>query len=265
MATTPYARLLLGDLSLWQPPFIFSELIGSRNTYTSGECAKTLESTDLTYDIFLANACELATLQIIEQQIRDTLGLAPNLTLIRQDTPDALEFRNRVKSGELDLSNDKDRLRARFADERTLALILTLTILPSGAGSGDAAFRHLKYLAATGAFNWTANTIGALLIGPNSTAPDELYVPRLDGFVTLDEVTGGSYARQTIGGKSVVEGSQVQLIGDDPTFLSLGGATGMLIFQDNGSDAASVPLFLVSFPALAAGSQIVHFDLLGLF
>jgi hypothetical protein len=267
MATTqtPYARLLLGDLNLWAPPFVLSELIGTRSTYTSGECAKKLESTDLTYDIFLTGACELATLQIIQQQIEQTLDLAPNLTLIRQDTPDALEFRNRVKHGEIDLSNDKDRLRARFAMERTLALVLTLTILPNGAGDGDAAFRHLKYLAATGAFNWTTNTIGALLIDETSTVPDELYVPRLDGFVELGEVVGGGYARQTIAGKSVLEGSQVQLLGDDPEFTTAGGAIGMVLFQDNGSDATSVPLFLISFPELASGLQIVHFDLLGLF
>lgn len=265
MTQTPYARLLLGDLSLWAPPFIYSELIGTRNTYTSGECAKALESTDLTYDIFLSNACELSTLQLIQQQIEDALGLAPNLTLIRQDTPDALEFRNRVKHGELELSNDKDRLRLRFGLERTLALVLTLTILPNGAGDGDSAFRHLRYLAATGAFNWVTDTIGALLIGPDSTVPDELYVPHLDGFVNLDEVTGGSYARQTITGKSVAEGSQVQLLGDDPEFDTTGGATGMILFQDNGSAATDVPLFLISFPALESGLQVVHFDLLGLF
>lgn len=265
MTQTPYARLLLGDLNLWAPPFLLSELIGTRNTYTSGECARVLESTDLTYDIFLTGACELATLQMIQLQIESTLSQAPNLTLIRQDTPDALEFRNRVKHGEVELSNDKDRLRARFATERTLALVLTLTILPNGAGDGDAAFRHLKYLSATGAFNWATNTIGALLIGPDSTAPDELYVPTLAGFVDLDEVTGGGYARQTISGKSVLEGSQVQLLGDDPEFTTAGGATGMILFQDNGSDAANVPLFLASFPALASGLQIVHFDLLGLF
>lgn len=267
MATTqtPYARLLLGDLSLWAPPFVLSELTGTRSTYSQGECARVLESTDLTYDIFLTGACELATLQRIQQQIEQTLSLAPNLTLIRQDTPDALEFRNRVKHGEIDLSNDKDRLRARFSFERTLALVLTLTILPNGAGDGDAAFRHLKFLAATGAFNWETNTIGALLFDETSTIPDELYVPALDQFVELGEISGGGYSRQTIGDKEVLEGSVVQLLGTDPTFTTSGDAVGMVLFQDNGSDAANVPLFLISFPPLESGLQVVHFDLTGLF
>lgn len=263
---TPYARLLLGEMNLWQPPFIFSELIGTHSTYTQGECARTLESTDLTYDIFLTG-CELATLQTLQQQIEETLSTAPNLTLVRQDTPDALEFRNRVKSGTIDLSSDKDRLRARFSLDRTLALVLTLTVLPNGAGDGDAAFRHLKYLMSTGAFSWATDTVKGLLINETSTAPDELYVPNLAGYVDLGELSGGSYARQAIAGRSVLEGSLVQLLADDPTFDTTGAdsdATAMIIYQDNGSDAASVPLFLISFATLTGGLHKIHIDLLGM-
>lgn len=263
---TPFARTLLGDMNLWAPPFVLSELVGTRNTYSSGECAKVLESTDLTYDLFLTGACELASLQQIQIQIENTLKQAPNLTLVRQDTPDALEFRNRVKTGTVELSSDKDRLRARFSMERTLALILTLTILPEGSGSGDAAFRHLKYLMSTGAFNWTTDPIKAILIDDTSTAQDELYVSRMDGFVTLGELAGGSYARQNITSRTVVEGSMVQLLCDDPTFSTTGSgdAVGMIIFKDTGSDATSVPLFLISFPEIAPGSHQIHTDLLGL-
>lgn len=262
--TTPFMRLQLGDLGLWRPPFILSELTGTRSTYTAGDCDKRLESSDLTYKLYL-QGCELGPLQEVQLQIEETLRQAPNLTLIRQDTPDALEFRNKVKSGTLDLSNDQTELRARFGLERTLALVLSLTILPSGAGDGDAAFRHLKYLSATGAFNWTTDTIGALLIDDASTVPDELYVKALDGFVTLSEISGGGYSRQSIGGRSVLEGSQVQLLGDDPTFTSSGGATGMVLYVDNGGDATNVPIFLISFAPLDSGLSVVHLDLLGLY
>lgn len=255
--------LKLGSLQLWQPPKVAFELTGSRSNYTSNACGSTLDSTDLTYRLFISGECSLAEAQMIEQDIRAELGLAPNLTLERQDTFDALVFRNRVQKGSLDYSSDQTELRARFTRRRTLALQLALTVLPEGAGDGDAAFRQLKYLSATGAFDWENDVIGALLFDETSTVPDELYAETLDGFVELGELAGAN--RTTIENKEVLNGSQIQLIGDDPTFDLTAGATAMLLFQDNGADDVSVPLFLISIPEQDGTDLEIHFDLLGLF
>lgn len=259
------AILKLGNTSLWRPPVVTTELIGSRNNYTSSNCGSVLDSTDLRYRLFISNMCSLAESQEIQLQIEDELGLAPNLTLYRQETPDALLFQNKVRKGSLDLSSSQEEIRARFTQKRTLAFELGLTILPTGAGSGDVPFRHTKYLAYTAALDWVNDTIGALLVDEDSTAFDELYAETLDDFVDLSELSGGGYARQTIGGKSVSEGSIIELLGTDPTFTTAGDiATGMILFKDNGSDATSNPLFLISFPPLVSGAQVVHFDLAGL-
>lgn len=256
--------LKLNDYSLWRPPVISTELIGSKNNYTSSNCGSILDSTDLRYRLFISHLCSLAESQEIQLDIEAALGLAPNLTLYRQETPDALLFQNKVRAGSLDMSSNQDEIRARFTQRRTLAFELSLTILPTGAGSGDMPFRHTKYLAYTGALDWINDDIGALLVDEDSTAFNELYAVTLDEFVDLSEISGGSYARQTIDDRDVQEGSQVQLLGTDPEFTTSGGATGMIIFQDNGSDATNVPLFLIAFPELASGLQVIHFDLLGL-
>lgn len=260
--------LKLNDLSLWRPPIVTYELVGSKNNYTSSACGSILDSTDLRYRLFISHLCSLAESQEIQLDIEDALSLAPNLTLYRQETPDALLFQNKIRKGTLDLSSNQDEIRARFTRNRTLAFELALTILPTGAGSGDAPFRHIKYLAATGALSWETDTISALLIDEDSSVFDELYVKLLNGFVDLSELTGGSYTRQTLTGLDVVEGSIVQLLADDPTFDTTGAssqATGMVIFQDNGSDATNVPLFLIGFPETSEGSNQVHIDLSGLF
>lgn len=258
-------QLQLGEVKLWQPPFVYSELTGSKNNYTSGSCDAEIESTDLTYKIYITGHCDLAQSQLIQQDIEAALATAPNLTLVRRETPDALLMRNKVKRGTFDLTNDTSELRARFTANRTLVFVLVLTVLPNGEGGGNASFRHLRYLAATGAFNWEDDDVGALLTDDTSSVSEELYVAHLNDFVTLGEITGGGYSRQAIADKSVVEGSQVQLLLTDPTFTTSGGAINLVLFQDNGSDGANVPLFLVSFPPLATGSQIIHVDLLGLF
>jgi hypothetical protein len=255
--------LKLGSMELWQPPKIAYELTGSRSNYSSSNCGSQLESTDLTYKLFISGQCSLAESQMIEQNIRAELETAPNLTVERQDTFDALLFRNRVQKGTLDYSNDQAELRARFTRKRTLALQLVLTILPEGAGNGDARFRQLSYITAIGAFDWVNDPIKGLLFDEDSTVPDELYATSLDDFVNLSELPGAG--RVEIANREVVQGSQTQLLGDDPTFAETAGAVGMILFQDNGADDLSVPLFLISFPEMDGSDLEVHFDLLGLF
>lgn len=264
VAAIGFVQLRIGEIDLWRPPFVYSELTGSKNNYTAGDCGVEIESIDLTYKIYITGHCTLAESQEIQRDIEEELKLAPNLTLIRQETPDALLLRNKVKKGSLEVTNDTNELRARFTDNRTLVFTLTLTILPSGDGSGNAVFRHLRYLESTGAFNWSTDDISSLLLDDTSSVPDELYIHNLADFVTFGEITGGSYARQPIADRSVLEGSMVQLLLTDPIFNTTGGAINLVIFQDNGSDATNVPLFLVSFAPLEAGIQTIHVDLLGL-
>lgn len=245
------AVLKLGAIDLWRPPIVTYELVGARPNYTKTACGSVLDSTDLTYRLFLGHMCTLAAAQELEIDIREELAAAPNLTLTRQETPDALVFQNMVKSGELNPSTDQTELRARFTRNRVLAFQLVLTLSPTESGLGNMMYRQGRYLAATGAFDWVNDDIKALLFTASSTAPSELYVNNIADFVDLSEPTGVTgYARVAVTGREVNFGSSVELIADDLLFVAMDDAdeeiTGALIYQDNGAgDGTSYPLFLI--------------------
>lgn len=265
------AILRLGTLNLWDPPRIAYELTGVKPNYTSSACGQTLESTDLVYKLYLSHLCTLAETQELQAEIEDLLTQAPNLILVRQETPDALVFRNQVQSGKLEPSTDLTEIRARYTRNRTLAFTLTIRILPSEGITGAFLFPHARALAAQGSFDWAGDNIDGLLYTESSTAPNELNVQTLTGFVGLSEVASSGYAREDITGRSVDEGAMLELILDDPEFGPMDDPpepiTGMILFQNNGSDATNVPLILVTFePFLpGGGSHTISVNLTGLF
>jgi hypothetical protein len=271
------ARLTLGNLELFQPPKIVYEFTGARNSYSSSSSCvgRTLDSTELTYDLFLSHNCTLAEAQDIQAQIEAELKLAPNLTLTRQETPDAHTYVNRVKEGDLAVPSDKTLIRARYTHNRTLAFTLTLTILPEGAqGSGAIAFPVLKVLAAQGDFDWVGDDIRMLLFTESSSAPLELAAGTLDAFVDLSEASGAGYVRVSVSGRAVDTGAGtfLELLCDDPVFAPQADSpeeiTGGIIYQHNGADTVNYPLFLIqSFAPTNPGgtAMTIPVNLSGLF
>lgn len=268
------AVLQLGSFNLWNPPFVYADLTSSRPNYGSASsCGSILESTDLTFQVYITGLCAMSEAEAMLGEIQTELAKAPNLTFLQRATPTATLYSNAVKKGTIAF-NDSE-LHARFTDRNTLSLILSLTILPDGAGNasgGNAAFLQTPYLAARGLLNWETDDIRFLLVDALSTAPTELYVPLMNGFVDLSEVATTGYARVPVDDRDVALGSSVQLLLTDPTFVAFDSGSEQvvagIVYQHNGADSANVPLFLVqSFPPFLGGgaAHTIHIDLTGLF
>jgi hypothetical protein len=213
----------------------------------------------------------MAEAQSIEKQLRDELVKAPNLRLVQKETYNAATITSTVKGGTLNL--DGQYLRVRFSGNGTRVFTLVLTILPSGAGAGNASFREVHALAAAGGLNWASDTLGALLFDTTSTIPDELDAASLDAFITMGEATNSGYARVALTGSDVwLTGYGVTLVVDPASFSAMVDATdeieGLVLFQDNGGDSTNRPLFLVqSFAPFQPGGlgKEIPIDLSGLF
>lgn len=257
----PSAHLALGDFVFdgFVPYELKSDKANSNGTTSGGACGadSSTQSRDLSYQIYIS-ACSMAESEDVQSAIQFELNKAPHVILERQATPDAHFYRNWVKTGSLSF-NDSE-LRARLTGNNTLSLILALTILPD---TGDATypFNEMKVAAAGGDFNWVGDTVTALLFDENSTAPHELWATSLTDFTSLSELTTFGYVRQAVSGRSISAGAPMQLLMDNPS-LAVGDAVGCIIFQDNGSDGASIPLFMNIF---SEPGESASFNLAGLF
>lgn len=115
-------------------------------------------------------------------------------------------------------------------------------------------FNQFKYESANQTVSWTSDTMKAALVMTNTTADTEEDTTDVASFTTLDECDGASYARQTLGTKTVTNDTtndRTVLDAADVTFSSLGAGTratqGLLVIQDTGSDATSIPVCYMPF------------------
>lgn len=115
-------------------------------------------------------------------------------------------------------------------------------------------FNQFKHELASQTVNWSSETIKAALVMTNTTADTEEDVANVAAFSTLDECDGSGYARQTLGTKTITNDTtndRTVFDAADPTFSSLGAGTrstqGVLIIQDTGSDATSIPICYMPF------------------
>lgn len=115
-------------------------------------------------------------------------------------------------------------------------------------------FNQFKYEVAAQSCSWSSDTMKAALVMTNTTADTEEDVDYVDSFTTLDECDGASYSRQTLGSKTVTNDTtndRTKLDAADVTYSSLGVGTrqtqGVLIIQDTGSDATSIPVCYMPF------------------
>lgn len=236
-----------------------SDHISNDSSSSSAACAVDANSQprDLSYQLYISG-CTMSESEDIRDAIQTELNGVPNIILERQTTPDAHFYRNWVRKGSLSM-NDSE-IRAMFTGRNTLSMTMALTIL-GATGDATYAFNQMKVIAAHGTFDWENDTIKALLFDDGSTAPHELWATSLDDFTTLDETIAFGYARTAVSGRIVSDGSPMQLLLDQPS-LAVGGAAGCIIYQDNGSDALNIPLFMNVFDELG---QSPMFNLAGLF
>lgn len=114
-------------------------------------------------------------------------------------------------------------------------------------------------------WNWTSDTFKALLLKNTYTFNQNSHVFVADVVSGSAELSGGSYARVALSGKSDTGASGiVKLLASDITFAAL-TATGvryMVVFQDTGSDATAKVLCCVNFGAdQAPTAQTMTFNL----
>lgn len=115
---------------------------------------------------------------------------------------------------------------------------------------------------------WTTDTIKVALV-TNSYTPnqDTDNYANLSGFTT-NELTGGGYARQTLGSKTLTYDTATNTIrfkAADPSWTAFTSAAFRyaVIFKDTGSAATSPLLGLVNFgadQAISSGTFTINFD-----
>lgn len=133
-------------------------------------------------------------------------------------------------------------------------------------------YPNARALAWAGAIDLSTDTIKAALVRPTTTCAADVDAKFVADFATLDETEVSGYARQTLASVAIVDPGTgtVTVEADDVDFgvLEEGfGDTigGVLLYIDNGSAAADVPLAFIdsvdpasiSFPYLPIGSQFV--------
>lgn len=115
-------------------------------------------------------------------------------------------------------------------------------------------YNQFKYEVASQTMSWSSDTMKALLVMTNTTTDTEEDVANLAAFTTLDECDGASYARQTLGSKTIdndTTNDRTVLDAADVTYSSLGAGTrstqGLVIAQDTGTDSTSAPVCYMPF------------------
>ena len=111
-------------------------------------------------------------------------------------------------------------------------------------------------LIAKNDLDFESATIDAKLVMSNTTCDTEEDVLTLSGFTTIDECDGSGYVDKTLANAAITRddaNDRIKFDADNVTWSSLGAGTrttvGILIYEDKGSDATSVPIAYVEFPS----------------
>jgi hypothetical protein len=111
--------------------------------------------------------------------------------------------------------------------------------------------------------DWDTDNFSALLLDNTYTINQDSH--EFVSSVVGDEISGGSYARVALTGKTISTGTGVvKLLADDVVFASMTGTAirYMVVFRNTGSDATSKLVCVIQFDSdLAPTAQPVTFNL----
>lgn len=111
------------------------------------------------------------------------------------------------------------------------------------------------------------NDIRVLLVGPSTTADTQEDALTISGFTTLDELTGGGYARQALANEAVARddvNNRGEFDADNAVFTALGPTTptscqAAVVYKHVTTDADSIPLAYIDtggFPFTPNGGDV---------
>lgn len=127
-------------------------------------------------------------------------------------------------------------------------------------------FNEAKRAYLAGEFDMDTDVFKVVLVMTNTTADTEDDVNLMNGFTTLDECDGASYARQVLANKAINEDAsndRAEFDADDAQFASLGAGArnnqAAIIYKHVTDDTDSIPVAYIDtggFPFQGNGGNI---------